>query len=575
MIDTGESRSVLITAGRVLALDGETPDARALLVVEGRIVATGRTRDLVSQAPAGCARVDAPGATVMPGLVDTHPHVLHFGGLTHHLVDLADAGSHAEIVARIRRRAGETPAGTWIQASPVGEAHYFIRRSWRDLAEGRLPDRRVLDAASERHPVMIQAWAPVIPNVCALNSAALAALGITRETPDRVENVFVEKDENGEPTGILTGSVNNYYTNDSFMNSLLLQVPMFEPESVVAGTRAAIAEYSRMGVTTVYEGHAMGPFEVEVYRGLRAAGGLDLRVLTALEAEHYGLPWSEPLTEEQFIANLELAASTTDKSDDLLRHDGVTLSRGGPCWPGFIRMNEPYRGPYGDLTNGVTFVGGEKEEIALRFCAERDVRLNFIGAGDRDHDEFLGRAEALAGGHADIRDRHWILQHAYLMNEQHTRRYAALGFDVTTSMSFSWGKGDLFAERVGEHVLGDLIPLRRLLDAGLTVGCGSDWGPKNIFEHVELAGCHRFCGSGRESPGTAHRVGREEALLMWTRDAARVLRWGGIGTLAPGNHADVIILDRDPLTCDASDLAATRVLRTLLGGRTVHDSGDL
>ena len=83
---------------------------------------------------------------------------------------------------------------------------------------------------------------------------------------------------------------------------------------------------------------------------------------------------------------------------------------------------------------------------------------------------------------------------------------------VTTSMSFCWGKGDLFVERIGEHVLGDLIPLRRMLDAGLIVGCGTDWGPKNVFEHVALAETHEFAGSGRRNDGPAQRV---EAVLRY------------------------------------------------------------
>ncbi len=71
------------------------------------------------------------------------------------------------------------------------------------------------------------------------------------------------------------------------------------------------------------------------------------------------------------------------------------------------------------------------------------------------------------------------------------------------------------------------------------------------------------------------RVTRSEALAMWTRDAARVLRWEGIGTLAPGSHADLVVVDRDPLECAVEDLPATRVLRTVLAGATVYDAGAL
>ena len=290
--------------------------------------------------------------------------------------------------------------------------------------------------------------------------------------------------------GILHGSVNNYYTNDAFMNSLLREVPLLQPEAVLPGTRKAMAAYNRLGVTTVYEGHAMGRAEIGAYRALRAGGELTLRVLTTLEAESYGLPWTQPLSMPEFRENLEDALAMTDTGDDFLRHRGVTLSRGGPCWPGFLRMYEPYRGPYGEPTTGVTFVEAEKEQVALDFCADRGLRLNFIGAGYRDHDEFLDRAEAVARrvpGAAAAGSCSTSSSSPSVA----ARRYAALGFDVTTSLSFTWGKGDMFVERIGEHVLPDLIPLRRMVDAGLMVGCGSDWVPKNVFEHLALAKTHR------------------------------------------------------------------------------------
>ncbi|HLY37858.1 MAG TPA: amidohydrolase family protein [Candidatus Binatia bacterium] len=549
-----------------------TPPATALVVRDGRVAGVGDEHDMARLAGKDARRVTVRGATIMPGLIDTHPHLLHFGAFAEPLVDLADARDHDDIVARIATRAADTPPGEWIMTTPVGEPHYFLRRSWRDLAEGRLPDRHVLDRATRAHPVFMQAWAPVIPNVCAFNSAGLAALGLGRDTPDRVENVWIEKDATGEPTGRLTGSVNNYYTNDPFMNGLLRQLPLLQPAAILPGTRHAMAAYNRLGVTTVYEGHAMGEPEIAAYRMLRAENALTVRVLTTLEAESYGLPWTHSLSMAEFDAHLERALALTERTDEWLRADGVTLSRGGPCWPGFLRMHEPYRGPYGEPTRGVTFVEPEKEERALDFCATRRLRLNFIGAGYRDHDDFLPRAEAVAARHPELRDRGWILQHAYLVTAAQARRYAALGFRVTTSMSFSWGKGDMLAERIGPHVWADLIPLRRLLDTGLIVGCGTDWGPKNAFEHVHLAETHRFGGSGRRNDGLAQKVTRGEALAMWTRDAARVLAWDGIGTLAPGSHADLIVVDRDPLTCPLDDLAATRVLRTVVGGQTVYDA---
>jgi predicted amidohydrolase YtcJ len=150
------------------------------------------------------------------------------------------------------------------------------------------------------------------------------------------------------------------------------------------------------------------------------------------------------------------------------------------------------------------------------------------------------------------------------------RRVAALGFDVTTTMSFSWGKGELVRERFGEHLLPDFVPLARLLDGGLHVAAGTDWGPKNVFEHLALAVEPRYAATGK--PAATPGISRRQALAMWTSEAAHVLRWDGIGSLRPGHHADLVIIDRDPLTCPLEDLPSTRVITTMLDGRTV--SGD-
>jgi predicted amidohydrolase YtcJ len=318
----------------------------------------------------------------------------------------------------------------------------------------------------------------------------------------------------------------------------------------------------------VYEGHAMDVPLIEAYRWLRGEDRLTVRVLCALEAEPYGLPWDVPLDDAGFRARLEQARDLVTREDDLLRIDGVTVSRGGPCWPGFILMREPYLGPDGRPTTGHSFVSAERAEQAMRFCLDEGVRLNIVTAGLAEHDTYLDALEALDAAPLHTEERAWLLQHLYFVEPEQARRFADLGFDATTSMSFSWGKGELVRERFGEPLLEDLIPLRRLLDAGLRIGCGTDWGPKNVFEHIALAVRPQYGASG--APATTPGISREEALAMWTRDAAAVLGWDGIGTLTPGHHADLAILDRDPLTCPVEDLAATRVLNTVLGGRTVH-----
>jgi len=562
---------LLLGGGRVLPMDGSSAAADALLIRDGRVLAFGEESDMRALAAPGMRRVDVRGATIMPGLIDTHPHVLHFTARLRACVDITDAQDHAEIVARIRAKARSTPKGEWIITTPVGEPHFFIRRSYRDLAERCLPNRHVLDEATAEHPVFIQAWGPTTPNICAFNSKGLEAIGVNDFVPDRVCDVWLEKDDNGSLTGILHGAVANYYNIDPYWTQIQSKLPGPTSWELHDSTVFGLSEINRQGVTAIYEPHNMTPGHVEAYIQLRQQRALTARVMLALEAEGYAYPPHWPYPMDKFLERLELGKSLLEAKDEMLRISGVTFSPATPCGSGMVRMHEAYRGPFGGLTRGVTFLSREKQRRFIDFCCEHSVRANFCTYGYRDHDEILDDLEAVADQHG-IPERHWLIQHALVITERQAERYARMGCRLTTSMAFSWGKGDLWGERIGKHVWRDQVPLKRLLRAGLIVGAGSDWGPKNPWEQMQLAETHEFAGSGHRNNTPDHVVTREEAILMWTRDAGRVLGWDDIGTLRPGSHADVIILDRDPLNCRLEDLPHTQVLATLLSGRSVYDT---
>lgn len=221
------------------------------------------------------------------------------------------------------------------------------------------------------------------------------------------------------------------------------------------------------------------------------------------------------------------------------------------------------------MTASRSFVSADIVEKVMRFCLASGLRLNMMIAGNGELDTYLDQLEDLdgplrAGG------RPWIVQHAAVAEPHQITRLAELGLDLTTTMSFSWGKGELFADRIGEHILEHLVPLQRFLASRLTVDCGTDWGPKNVFEHLALAVEPRYCATGRRA--AAPGIARTDALATWTRSAAQVLGWNDIGSLVAGKHADLIVVDRNPLTCRISDLPDTRVLATMLSGGWIADA---
>lgn len=564
------SGQLLVVNGRVR--DGVTPEVHdAVLIDAGRIVQVGGEASLRRLAPDGVRVIDADGGTVLPGLIDTHPHLMHFGAMEEPLVALWDAIDHQDIVSRIARRAATTPPGRWIMTTPVGEPHFFYRRSYRDLAEGALPTREVLDRASDRHPVMIQAWAPVQPNVLALNSVALNLLGIDRDTADRIGGITVEKDGDGVPTGRLSGAVNNYYGYDPFGTAIWRSVPFLQLGALVPGTLKAIDDHLALGVTTVFENHMIDGDQAGVYRALRDAGRLRMRVMVAQECAPVGLPVGHETPLHEILSE---ARDARVLDDPWYRHCGVSVIWDGLCSTGHALMREPYPGPDGAPTFGRLQMLPEHIELIMRFCAEHRLRLSIIVAGLRAHDENLALLERLARIY-DIASLNWLLVHSPFLEPGHLRRYRALNIDLTTTMMFAWGKGDVYRERLGPDALARLLPLRDCIDAGMTVAAGTDWGPRNPFEQLELALTHVFGRSGFRNRGAAQAISPAEAFAMWTSGAARLLHWPEIGTLAPGSYADLIVTDQDPLTVDVDRIGSTRVRLTLLDGDVVHDPDGL
>jgi len=565
----------LIHNARIYLFDETDTTADAILIERGRVTGAGSDEELRRRASGAVESWNVHGATILPGFIDTHPHLLHFAARRAQLVDIASAESHEDIVRRIAERARNVAPGRWIVTTPVGEPHYFIRRSYKDLKERELPDRHTLDRASDLHPIAIAAWEPNIPNAAALNSMALARFGITRDWPDRTPGVLIERDERREPTGRIHGAINAVFSGNEFAYQLWRKLPVVDFELVGPATRRAIADHHKLGITAIYENHMMQKRDIDVYRQMRRDGDLTMRVTTAQESDSFGTAWSKPRALDDFRHGLKDAASSIELTDDIFRFNGVSVQWDGGCYPGAMMMRDAYYGPDGQETHGQYMMDPKKIEMVMQFCAEGRIRLNTLCVGTQAHEENLRMLESLTATY-DIRPLRWILVHTPFIEREQVERYRRLNFDITTTMTFLFGTGDLFRKRFKpnrcEAMLQDLLPLRRYFDCSMAVTGGTDWGPKSVFEHIQLALTHTT-PSGYCNLGPAQQISRTQAVSMWTRNAGRLLQWKEIGNLSPGAHADLVIVNRDPIRCAVAESADTKVLRTVFEGVIVYDAG--
>ena len=420
----------IFTNGRVLTLDPRRPVAAALAIQGESILTTGSTADVRRRRDRRTRVLDLRGATVIPGLVDTHAH-LDREGLKLLYPSLARCRSIADIQALLRREATRRPAGEWIVTMPLGAPPFYLDQAG-GLAEKRWPTRADLDAAAPDHPVYIRGiWGywnkPPVYSVA--NSMALARAGVTRDT-EAPRGVEILQDAAGEPTGLFVE--HNLIQVLEF--TLLKAAPRFTP----ADRRRALIEsqrrYAARGVTAVYEGHGVAPEVLRVYREAHEQGRLALRCTLALSPT-----WADADEGERLIPDLAAWAGGRGTGDDRLRVAGLCLHYGGDTEVArILHASQPYTGWAG-------FVESANAPEAYRRQAEAAARhgLRVSTLITRSLPEVLSVWETIART-APIDHLRWVAVHLNVADAGQARATEAAwrsGHDQPDQLSLALGRG--------------------------------------------------------------------------------------------------------------------------------------
>ena len=538
----------ILVNGRVHTMDDAYPAATAVAIRDGRFVAVGNDDAMRGLAGTATAVEDLGGAAVVPGLIDAHNHLLATGR-TLREVQLYDARSIPEIVARVAARVGETSRGEWV-----------LGRGWDEslLAEGRHPTRHDLDAVSPHNPVLIQrVW-----NKLVCNTAALRVAGIDRSTPDPPADVLYsgsfERDDDGEPTGLF---------RDRAKDLISSHVPEPTEEERVAAIEAACAAYNAVGLTGVAE-PGLYPEEIRAYDRAKREGKLTVRTDMLMAAWGFGAPESEAGLEERFVS-LGVGGGM---GDDLLRLEGIKLMIDGGMSDRTARMFDAY---LDEPENRGTWVVEPGRLVRLiRWVHDLGWPMDIHTCGDEAQETVV---QAFAQSQRE-NPKPWLrhrVHHAYFPTPTALAAMAEAGISAVVSSPFLTNLGEGFVNSVGPERASRAMPMRTYLDAGVPLAGSSDSYITDFNPWVGMhAAVNRATVTGRDLGREAEGITPRAALRSYTIGGAYATgREDRQGSISAGKLADLVVLDRDPLAIAPEELDRVRPTATMLGGEWVYRAG--
>ena len=542
---------LVLLDGRIVTVDQRFSTASALAVRDGRFVAVGSNDDIRRHIGAGTRVIEGRGRTIVPGIIETHVHALDVAA-GEAVQPFRNLSSVADVQDWIRTEAARRPRGTWLWTPRT----YPTR-----LREHRFPTRSELDRATTTHPVVVDcAYA------FSLNSAALAAAGITRDTPQPPGGSIV-KDASGEPTGVLRNA-----------GRLLARFGYKTGAPPLDALEQVHRQYLAAGITSIIErGATLEGYST--YKALHAARRLLVRSTVTIRVPEAG----ESTAVERFIDGLPVGFG---EGDEWLKAGPLKLVADGGILIGTAFMRTPYGPGARELyaldnpeDRGFSTITPEQIRNAVAVIHRRGWQIVVHVTGDAGVDAVLDAIEAAQDQYPGS-DRRHTLVHAYFVHPEVAARAARLGVLVDTQPAWYYKDADALATGLGRSRLAHFIGLQTWRKAGVWVAINTDHmlgldrnealNPFNPFLTIYTATTRKTESDQVVSGDEA--VSREEAMRMMTSAAARFsFDEKDRGSIETGKFGDFVILDDHVMTVPAERLRTLQPAMTVIGGRIVFE----
>ncbi|MFG3498238.1 amidohydrolase [Streptomyces sp. NPDC047928] len=535
---------LLVRNAKVFTGDPHRPHAAAVAIRDGRVTALGDDHELAPLVGPGTKVIDALGRRVVPGLNDSHLHVIR-GGLNY-VLELRWDGvrSLRQALAMLREQAGRTPRGQWIRVVGGWTAEQF--------AERRMPTVAELNAAAPDTPVFVLH----LYQSALMNRAALRAAGYTRDTPDPRGGQIV-RGRDGEPNGVLLAA-----PGALLLYSTLAKAPALDAADKRTSTRHFLRELNRFGLTSAVDaagGFQNFPDDYATVVDLARSGELSLRIAYHLF----------PQTAGQELADLRRWTETVKPGDG---DEWLRLNGAGENLTWAAADFENFSEPRPELAAGY-----ETEfEQAVRLLTENGWGFRLHATYDETIRRDLAVFEKLAAEGLFPGDGRWLFDHAETVSAGSMDRIAALGGAVSVQNRMSF-QGSAFLARYGAAAAGRTPPVRAMLDRGLVVAAGTD--ATRVSSYNPWVSLH-WLVTGRTVGGTPLRpgpelLGRETALALYTRGGARLTGEEDVkGVLREGFYGDLTVLSDDYFTVPDAAIPDIESVLTVVGGRIVYATAE-
>jgi predicted amidohydrolase YtcJ len=529
---------LILHNGKIATQDDRRSIVEALAIRDGKFLAVGSDREVMRFRDQGTKLIDLRKRTVIPGLNDSHLHLIR-GGLNFNLELRWDGvPSLADGLRMLREQAQRTPPGQWVRV--VGGWSEF------QFAERRMPRLDELNRAAPDTPVFVLH----LYDRALLNRAALHAVGYTKDSPDPPGGEIV-RDGAGNPTGILIAK-----PNALVLYATLAKGPKLPPEYQANSTRHFMRELNRLGITSAIDaggGFQNYPDDYQIVQELHKNGELTVRIAYNLFTQR---PKSELVDFENWIGIL-----SPRQGDDYFRHNG-----GGEMLVFSAADFEDFLEPRPDMP-GVM-------EQELRPVVSLLAKHHWPFRLHATYDETITRALNVyedVNREIPLRDLHWFIDHAETISQRNMDRIAALGGGIAIQHRMAF-QGEYFRDRYGAKALRRTPPIREMLSGGLPVGAGTDAtrvASYNPFVSLYWLVTGRTLG-GLAMYNNGNRLDRMEALRLWTVGSS----WfssdqGAKGAIVPGQLGDLAVLSADYFSIPEEEIKDLESVLTIVGGKVV------